>query len=153
MICRRAICFRYVDFPLYRFPVYIIGKRIKNGERFIPDECTTFAPGTMINANVKRNPNPNLNLYPTSNQKPNHYPHSKSLLSEIPLQKYESIVAGANVGSPTQISTSSVKVKAFQKRLMMSKTVKRICYCIFFFFLNTYILIFNNFDYTDQQSF
>ena len=55
-------------------------------------ECTTFAPATIalvINANVKRNPNPNpnpdpnLNPYPTPNQKPNHYPHSNSLLSEI----------------------------------------------------------------------
>ena len=48
-------------------------------------ECTTFAP--IINANIKRNPNPNpspkpnLNPYPTQNQKPNHYPHSNSLLS------------------------------------------------------------------------
>ena len=57
-------------------------------------ECTTFAPATIapvINANVKHNPNPNpnpnpkrnLNPYPTLNQKPNHYPHSNSLLSEI----------------------------------------------------------------------
>ena len=46
---------------------------------------TTFAP--VINVNVKRNPNPNpkpnLKPYPTLNQKPNHYPHSNSLLSEI----------------------------------------------------------------------
>ena len=53
-------------------------------------ECTIFAPATIapvINVNVKRNPNPNpkpnLNPYPTPNQKPNHYPHSNSLLSEI----------------------------------------------------------------------
>ena len=73
-------------------------------------ECTTFAPATiapMINANVKHNPNPNPNLnpnpnpilnpnpnpnhnlnpYPTLNQKPNHYPHSHSLLSEISSQE------------------------------------------------------------------
>ena len=55
-------------------------------------ECMTFAPATIapvINVNVKPNPNPNpnpkpnLNPYPTPNQKSNHYPHSKSLLSEI----------------------------------------------------------------------
>ena len=55
-------------------------------------ECTTFALATIapvINANVKRNPNtnpnpkPNLNPYPTPSQKPNHYLHFNSLLSEI----------------------------------------------------------------------
>ena len=56
-------------------------------------ECT-FAPATiapMININVKRNPtpnpNPNFNLYPIPNQKPNHYPHSNSLLSEMSSQE------------------------------------------------------------------
>ena len=33
------------------------------------------------------NSNPNVNLYRTLNQKPNHYPHSNSLLSEISLQE------------------------------------------------------------------
>ena len=58
--------------------------------RILCDECTTFAPATiapMMNANVKRNPNPNpnpnLKFYPTSTPKPNRYPHSNSLLSEI----------------------------------------------------------------------
>ena len=51
-----------------------------------------FAPATiapMINANIKLNPNPNPNInpYPTPNQKPNHYPHSNSLLSEISSQE------------------------------------------------------------------
>ena len=43
----------------------------------------------MINANVKYNPNskPIMNPYPTPNQKPNYYPHSNSLLSEISLQE------------------------------------------------------------------
>ena len=43
----------------------------------------------MLNNVFKRNPNPNPNLnpYPTLNQKPNHYPHSNSLLSEILLQE------------------------------------------------------------------
>ena len=37
------------------------------------------------NTYVKHNPNPspNLNPYPTPNQKPNHYPHSNTLLPEI----------------------------------------------------------------------
>ena len=52
----------------------------------------------MINANVKRNPNPNPNPnpiptlikpYPTLNQKPNHHPHSKTLLSEIHVSSQE----------------------------------------------------------------
>ena len=52
----------------------------------------TFVPVTiapMIHANVKRNPNPNPNPkpYPTPNQKPNHYTHSNSLLSEISSQE------------------------------------------------------------------
>ena len=55
-------------------------------------ECTTLAPATIApvrNADVKHNPNPNPNLnpYPTPNQKPNHYPHSKSLLPEISWQE------------------------------------------------------------------
>ena len=47
----------------------------------------------MVNTNVKHNPNPNfnpnpnLNPYPILNQKPNHYPHSNSLLSEISWQE------------------------------------------------------------------
>ena len=38
---------------------------------------------------LKRNPNPNpyLNPFPTPNQKPNHYHHSNSLLSEISSQE------------------------------------------------------------------
>ena len=44
---------------------------------------------SVINANVKRNPNPkpnpkiNHNPNPTPNQTPNHYPHSNYLLPEI----------------------------------------------------------------------
>ena len=59
-----------------------------------PIKCTTFAPATIapiINAIVKRNPNPNLNLYPTPNQKPNHYPHSNSLLPDILWQEQLSV--------------------------------------------------------------
>ena len=47
----------------------------------------------MINANFKHNskpnpnPNPNLNPYPSPIQKPNHYPHSNSVLSEISAQE------------------------------------------------------------------
>ena len=47
----------------------------------------------MLNANVKHNPNPNpnfnpnLKFYPTFNKKPNHYPHSNSLLLEISSQE------------------------------------------------------------------
>ena len=61
-----------------------------------PSKCTTFAPVTvapMVNANVKHNTNinpnsnPNLIPYPTLNQKPNHYPQSNSLLSEISSQE------------------------------------------------------------------
>ena len=59
-------------------------------------ECTTFSLVTiapMVNPNIKcnpkpnPNPNPNLNPYPTLNWKPNHDPHSNSLLSEISLQE------------------------------------------------------------------
>ena len=65
-------------------------------KRASPCECPTFALATiapMVNANVKHNPNPNpnpdptLNPYPTLNQKPNHYPHSNSLLLEISSQE------------------------------------------------------------------
>ena len=66
-------------------------------------ECMTFAPATiapMVNANVKHNPNPNPNLNPynTLNQKPNHYPHSNSVVGDI---FAGAIVTGANVGSPS----------------------------------------------------
>ena len=70
-------------------------------------ECPTFAPATIapvIDANVKRNPNPNpnpkpnLNPYHTLNQKPNHYPHSNSLLFEI--SSPEQLSPEVNVGSP-----------------------------------------------------
>ena len=54
-------------------------------------ECTTFAP--VVNANVKHNPNPT----PTLNQKPNHYPHSNSIVGDIITG---AIVEWANVGSP-----------------------------------------------------
>ena len=64
----------------------------------------TFAPATVINANVKPNPNPNpnpspnLNPYPTPNQKPNHYPHSKLFVARNIMAG--ATVAGATVGSP-----------------------------------------------------
>ena len=49
----------------------------------------------MVNANVKHNPNPNLipnpNPYPTLNLKPNHYPHSYSMLLEISSQEQLSL--------------------------------------------------------------
>ena len=57
-------------------------------------ECPTFAPATIapaVHPNVEHNPNPNpnpnLNTYPTPNLKPNHHPHSNSLLSEISSQE------------------------------------------------------------------
>ena len=62
---------------------------------FFLSECTlnfcSFDNCSDDNTNVKRNPNPNpnpnLNPYPTPNQKPNHYLHSNSSLSEISSQE------------------------------------------------------------------
>ena len=59
------------------------------------DICSCDKCSKMVNVNVKHNPNPNpipnpyhnLNPYPSLNQKPNHYPHSNSLLLEISSQE------------------------------------------------------------------
>ena len=74
----------------------------------------------LINTNVKRNPNPNpnpnFNPYPTSIQKPNHYPNFNSLLWEMSSQS--AIVTGANVGSPF-ILIRAVVFRSFQKTVIL----------------------------------
>ena len=96
--------------------------------------CTTFDPATiatMANANVKHNPNPNPSLhpYPTLKQKPNHYPHSKSMLLEISSQE--------------QLSPEEMSDHPLSKRNEVPQT----CFMIVFIVTGGFACLHNNRDF------
>ena len=98
----------------------------------------------MVKANVKHNPNsnpnPNLNPYPTLNQKPNHYPHSNSLLLEISSQEQYCRRPRSKcwITQGCQLSLIERETHAFHPNLTLSRwyaNISRLKSFFFFFVL------------------